>query len=31
MAAAAEFALEYLFLTRKLAKDEADDDTVRYG
>jgi magnesium chelatase subunit I len=31
MAAAAELALEYLFLTRKLAKDNADDDTVSYG
>jgi magnesium chelatase subunit I len=31
MAAAAELALEYLFLTRKLAKDETDDDAVRYG
>jgi len=31
MASAAELALEYLFLTRKLAKDEADDDTVSYG
>jgi len=32
MASAAELALEYLFLTRKLAKDEADDgDTVEYG
>jgi len=32
MASAAEMALEYLFLTRKLAKDEADDgDTVEYG
>ncbi|WP_338051583.1 ATP-binding protein [Pseudonocardia acidicola] len=32
MASAAELALELLFLTRRLAKDEADDgDTVRYG
>jgi magnesium chelatase subunit I len=31
MAAAAELALEYLYLTRKLAKDESDDETVRYG
>jgi magnesium chelatase subunit I len=31
MAAAAELALEYLFLTRKLAKDTADDETVSYG
>jgi magnesium chelatase subunit I len=31
MAAAAEMALEYLFLTRKLAKDESDDETVSYG
>ncbi|GAA2879867.1 ATP-binding protein [Pseudonocardia halophobica] len=32
MASAAELALEYLFLTRKLAKDETDDgDTVEYG
>jgi magnesium chelatase subunit I len=31
MAAAAELALEYLFLTRKLAKDESDDETVSYG
>jgi magnesium chelatase subunit I len=32
MASAAELVLEYLFLTRKLAKDESDDgDTVRYG
>jgi len=31
MAAAAELALEYLFLTRKLAKDESDDETVTYG
>jgi magnesium chelatase subunit I len=32
MAAAAELALEHLFLTRKLAKDPADDGTtVRYG
>ncbi|MBB6375985.1 magnesium chelatase subunit I [Pseudonocardia eucalypti] len=32
MASAAELALEYLFLTRKLAKDESDDgDTVSYG
>ncbi|MEK6440439.1 ATP-binding protein [Pseudonocardia sp. T1-2H] len=32
MASAAELALEYLFLTRKLAKDSADDgDTVEYG
>ena len=29
--AAAELALEYLFLTRKLAKDESDDETVTYG
>jgi magnesium chelatase subunit I len=31
MASAAELALEYLFLTRKLAKDESDDETVTYG
>ncbi|WP_028935842.1 ATP-binding protein [Pseudonocardia spinosispora] len=35
MASAAELALEYLFLTRKLAKDESEDgaagDTVTYG
>ncbi|WP_433501866.1 ATP-binding protein [Pseudonocardia halophobica] len=32
MASAAELALEYLFLTRKLAKDETDDgETVEYG
>jgi magnesium chelatase subunit I len=31
MAAAAELALEYLYLTRKLAKDESDDETVSYG
>ncbi len=31
MASAAELACEYLFLTRKLAKDETDDDTVSYG
>jgi magnesium chelatase subunit I len=31
MAAAAELALEYLFLTRKLTKDESDDETVSYG
>jgi magnesium chelatase subunit I len=31
MASAAEFALELLFLTRRLAKDEAEDDTVSYG
>ncbi len=31
MAAAAEFALELLYLTRKLAKEESDDDTVSYG
>jgi magnesium chelatase subunit I len=31
MASAAELALELLFLTRRLAKDESDDDTVRYG
>ena len=31
MASAAELALELLFLTRRLAKDEGDDDTVRYG
>ncbi len=32
MASAAELTLEYLFLTRKLAKDESDDgDTVSYG
>jgi magnesium chelatase subunit I len=32
MASAAELACEYLFLTRKLAKDESDDgDTVSYG
>jgi magnesium chelatase subunit I len=31
MAAAAELALEYLFLTRKLAKDDSDDETVSYG
>ncbi|WP_028929917.1 ATP-binding protein [Pseudonocardia asaccharolytica] len=30
MASAAELALEYLFLTRKLAKDEDQDDTVSY-
>ena len=31
MAAAAELALEYLYLTRKLAKDESDEETVTYG
>jgi magnesium chelatase subunit I len=31
MASAAELALELLFLTRRLAKDASDDDTVRYG
>jgi magnesium chelatase subunit I len=32
MASAAELALEYLFLTRKLAKDSSDDgETVSYG
>ncbi|HXV93344.1 MAG TPA: ATP-binding protein [Pseudonocardia sp.] len=31
MASAAELALELLFLTRRLAKDEADDETVSYG
>jgi magnesium chelatase subunit I len=32
MASAAELALELLFLTKRLAKDESDDgDTVRYG
>jgi len=31
MASAAELALELLFLTRRLAKDEGDNDTVRYG
>ncbi len=31
MASAAELALELLFLTRRLAKDTSDDDTVRYG
>ena len=35
MASAAELALEYLFLTRKLAKDSSEDDaagdTVTYG
>jgi magnesium chelatase subunit I len=32
MASAAELALEFLFLTRKLAKDESEDgDTVSYG
>ncbi len=32
MASAAELALELLFLTRRLAKDETDDgDTVSYG
>ncbi|MEJ3657295.1 ATP-binding protein [Actinomycetes bacterium KLBMP 9759] len=31
MASAAELALELLFLTRRLAKDESDDDTVSYG
>ena len=32
MAAAAELALESLFLTRKLTKDaETDDRTVSYG
>jgi magnesium chelatase subunit I len=31
MAAAAELALEYLFLTRKLAKNDSDDETVSYG
>ena len=31
MASAAELALELLFLTRRLAKDTADDDTVSYG
>ena len=31
MASAAELALELLFLTRRLAKDENDDDSVRYG
>ena len=28
---AAELALEYLVLTRTLAKDESDDETVTYG
>ncbi|MBW0117544.1 ATP-binding protein [Pseudonocardia abyssalis] len=31
MASAAELALELLFLTRRLAKDTADDDSVSYG
>ena len=31
MASAAELALELLFLTRRLAKDAGEDDTVRYG
>ncbi len=31
LASAAELALELLFLTRRLAKDTADDDTVSYG
>jgi magnesium chelatase subunit I len=31
MASAAELALELLFLTRRLAKEESDDDTVRYS
>ncbi|MGH3613278.1 MAG: ATP-binding protein [Pseudonocardia sp.] len=31
MASAAELALELLFLTRRLAKDEADDESVSYG
>ncbi|GAA2538489.1 ATP-binding protein [Pseudonocardia hydrocarbonoxydans] len=31
MASAAELACELLFLTRRLAKDTADDDTVSYG
>jgi magnesium chelatase subunit I len=31
MASAAELALELLFLTRRLAKDAADDDSVSYG
>ncbi|MPZ65423.1 MAG: magnesium chelatase [Pseudonocardiaceae bacterium] len=31
MAAAAELALELLYLTCKLAKEESDDDTVSYG
>lgn len=31
MASAAELALELLFLTRRLAKDTDDADTVRYG
>jgi magnesium chelatase subunit I len=31
MAAAAELALELLYLTRRLAKETADDDTVSYG
>nr|MBA2310450.1 magnesium chelatase [Pseudonocardiales bacterium] len=30
MASAAELALELLFLTRRLAKEEADDATVSY-
>ncbi|MFC5994746.1 ATP-binding protein [Pseudonocardia hispaniensis] len=30
MASAAELTLEYLFLTRRLAKDEEQDDTVTY-
>ena len=30
MASAAELALELLYLTRRLTKDEADDDTVSY-
>ena len=31
MASAAELALELLFLTRRLAKEETDDETVSYG
>ncbi|MGQ0573267.1 MAG: ATP-binding protein [Pseudonocardia sp.] len=31
MASAAELALELLFLTRRLAKDTADDESVSYG
>lgn len=31
MASAAELALELLYLTRRLAKDEAEDDTISYG
>ena len=30
MASAAELALELLYLTRRLAKDETDDDSVSY-